>query len=95
MDPASVTSGGYYAVFHAPTQQYRRVQVVRKTGAHIEINHIDTGDVEFIELTGLLNLSLEFGELPAQAIKAKLSGKRIEFDLSLQRVVLIAFCHQE
>lgn len=74
MDPSAVIEGGFYAFLHKASGQYRRVKVVRKLGPQVQICYVDFGELDVILGGELRVLPPEFAELPAQAIKAKLSG---------------------
>lgn len=66
--------GGFYAFWHKASGQYQRVKVVRKLGPQVQICFVDFGEIDLILEGELRILPPEFAELPAQAIKAKLSG---------------------
>ena len=76
-DPSQVVEAGYYAVKHDPSAQYRRVKLVRKMGPKIQVSHVDYGELDIIDLEELRVLPQEFAALPAQAIKARLSGNSL------------------
>ena len=76
-DRSQVVEEGNYAVMHKPSGQYRRVKLVRKMGPQIQVSHVDYGELDIIGFGELRVLPQECAELPAQAIKARLSGNSL------------------
>lgn len=72
LPPAAIKLGHYCAKYYDGC--WHRSVIVRFIGDHVKVRHIDYGTIEEVSKWDLRPLRREWAQLPAQALRARLSG---------------------